>query len=55
MARIMDPGSESGWSPTMSLETAYKLDDVREALRHGDLAATISNGQLLTSSRDRCQ
>jgi hypothetical protein len=31
-------GSESGWSPTLSLETAYKLDDVREALRHGDLA-----------------
>ena len=30
--------SDIGWSPTMSLETAYKLDDIREALRHGDLA-----------------
>ncbi len=30
--------SDTGWSPTMSLETAYKLDDIREALRHGDLA-----------------
>lgn len=30
--------SDTSWSPTMSLETAYKLDDVREALRHGDLS-----------------
>ncbi len=30
--------SDTGWSPTMSLETAYKLDDIREALSHGDLA-----------------
>ncbi len=30
--------SDTGWSPTMSLETAYRLDDIREALRHGDLA-----------------
>lgn len=30
--------SDTAWSPTMSLETAYRLDDIREALRHGDLA-----------------
>ena len=30
--------SDTSWSPTMSLETACKLDDVREALRHGDLS-----------------
>jgi hypothetical protein len=30
--------SDTGWSPTMSLDTAYKLDDVREALRQGDLS-----------------
>jgi len=26
-----------GWSPYLSLEDAQKLDDVREALRQGDL------------------
>ena len=26
-----------GWSPYLTLEDAYKLDDVREALRKGDL------------------
>jgi hypothetical protein len=26
-----------GWSPYLSLEDAYKLDDVRAALRRGDL------------------
>ena len=25
------------WSPFLSLEDAYKLDDVRQALRQGDL------------------
>lgn len=29
--------SEEGWSPYLSLEDAQKLDDVREALRRGDL------------------
>jgi hypothetical protein len=29
--------TESGWSPYISLEDACKLDDVREALRRGDL------------------
>ncbi len=28
-----------GWSPYLSLEDAQKLDDVREALRRGDLQA----------------
>ena len=26
-----------GWSPYLSFEDAYRLDDVREALRRGDL------------------
>jgi len=30
--------SEDGWSPYLSLEDAKKLDQVREALRSGDLA-----------------
>ncbi len=27
------------WSPYLSLDDAYKLDDVREALRRGDIRA----------------
>ena len=29
--------SDEGWSPYLSVDDAYKLDDVREALRQGDL------------------
>ena len=29
--------TDSGWSPYLSLDDAYKLDDVRAALRRGDL------------------
>ena len=29
--------TEEGWSPYISLEDARKLDEVREALRQGDL------------------
>ena len=29
--------SDSGWSPYLSLEDAYKLDDVRAALRRRDI------------------
>lgn len=29
--------TDSGWSPYLPLEDARKLDDVREALRQGDL------------------
>lgn len=29
--------NEDEWSPYLSLEDAYKLDDVRQALRRGDL------------------
>ena len=28
-----------GWSPYLSLEDAYRLDEVREALRRGDVKA----------------
>ena len=31
--------ADEGWSPYISLEDALKLDDVREALRRGDLKA----------------
>ena len=29
--------TDEGWAPYLSLYDAYKLDDVREALRAGDL------------------
>ena len=29
--------AEGGWAPYLSLDDAYKLDEVREALRTGDI------------------
>jgi hypothetical protein len=29
--------TNEGWSPYLSLDDAYKLDDVRQALRDGDM------------------
>ena len=29
--------TNEGWSPYLSLDDAYKLDDIREALRNKDL------------------
>ncbi len=31
--------NESGWSPFLSLDDAFILDDVRQALRRGDVRA----------------
>ena len=31
--------TDAGWSPYLSLDDAYKLDDVRDALRRGDVKA----------------
>ena len=31
-------GADDGWSSYLSLEDAYKLDDIRQALRAGDTA-----------------
>ena len=44
---VDEPG---GWSPYVSLEDAYRLDDVREALRRGDsrTAAKFSRVYILT-------
>ena len=37
--------AEGGWTPYLSLEDAYKLDDVRDALRAGDVkrASQLAN------------
>lgn len=37
---------ETSWSPYLSIEEAYKLDDVREALRSGNLAAAATYGEV---------
>jgi hypothetical protein len=33
--------TDEGWSPYLSLEDANKLDDVRDALRRGDLKSAM--------------
>jgi len=37
--------AEGGWTPYLSLDDAYKLDDVRDALRAGDVkrASRLAN------------
>ena len=40
--------SDEGWSPYLSLEDAYKLDDVRDALRKGDLDSAMRFGKVFT-------
>ena len=38
--------TDEGWSPYLSLEDAYKLDDVPEALKQGDLKAASRLGRV---------
>jgi hypothetical protein len=38
--------SDEGWSPYLSLDDAYKLDDVRDALRRGDLQRAARQARL---------
>jgi hypothetical protein len=37
--------AEAGWTPYLSLDDAYRLDDVRDALRAGDVkqASRLAN------------
>ena len=37
---------ETGWSPYISVDDAFKLDDVREALRRGDLESAARYGRI---------
>lgn len=43
---LLETGEE--WSPYLSLEDAYKLDDVRDALRRGDLKSAGRYGHVFT-------
>ncbi len=38
--------SPEGWAPYLSVEHAQKLDEVREALRRGDLKAAGKLGRI---------
>ena len=40
--------AETGWSPCLSLDDAYKLDDVRQALQRGDVKAACRLGKVFT-------
>ena len=37
-----------GWSPYISLEDAYRLDDVREALRRGDVKMAAKKSRVFS-------
>ncbi len=40
--------TDDEWSPYLSMEDAYKLDDVRKALRKGDTATAARYGRVFT-------
>ena len=40
--------SDTGWSPYLSLEDAYKLDEVRTALRRGDIKSASRLARVFT-------
>jgi hypothetical protein len=40
--------SDTGWSPYLSLEDAYKLDEVRTALRRGDIKGASRLARVFT-------
>lgn len=39
---------DEGWSPYLSVDDAQKLDDVRAALRKGDLRQAAQHGRVYT-------
>ncbi len=40
--------SDESWSPYLTLDDAYKLDDVRLALRRGDIEKASCLGKIYT-------
>jgi len=40
--------ADNGWSPYLALEDAYRLDDVRDALRRGDISAASRMARIFT-------
>ena len=40
--------TDESWSPYLSVEDAYRLDDVREALRRGDIRAAARQARVFS-------
>jgi hypothetical protein len=40
--------TDTAWAPYISLEDAHKLDDVRDALRRGDIKAAARQAKVFT-------
>ena len=40
--------TDDGWSPCLSLADAYRLDDIRQALRLGNLVRAAQMAQVFT-------
>ena len=40
--------ADDGWSPYLSLEDAYKLDDVRDALKRDDIGVAARIARVFT-------
>ncbi|MGD0899524.1 MAG: hypothetical protein ABR915_16955 [Thermoguttaceae bacterium] len=40
--------TDEGWSPYLSLEDAYRLDDVRDALRRRDIRTASRSARVFT-------
>lgn len=43
--------TDEGWSPYLSLDDAQKLDEVREALRKGDLKTASQQARVYSLTR----
>jgi hypothetical protein len=43
---LIDDDGRPGWGPYLSLTDALKLDDVRKALREGDVAAASKDARV---------
>lgn len=43
---LIDTGE--GWSPYLSLQDAQKLDDIREALRRGEINTALKMGRVFS-------
>ena len=39
---------DKGWSPYLSLDDAYKMDDIRDALRRGDVKSAARLARVFT-------
>lgn len=40
--------TDEGWSPYLSLDDAYKLDDIRETIKRGDIKSASKLARIYT-------